>query len=495
MNPAVVKGAATAADVRTYGNWLKPRQPGIGPLGPLGSATLLGGGAIVFLVLVALGPVLAGLLAVLILLALVPVAIRTDGRSAWTRLGARVAHRRNRPNAASAPTLLGAGVGEQAARLPGLLLPTKLIGITDALSRPAAIVSHPRPGQYTAVLECTPEAGSLVDTETLDDWVARWGEFLADLAHEPALVAAQVTVETAPDRGEKLAQEVDRLIQPGAPAFAVHVLDEARTTWPRGSATVRTWVSLTWARAIGAARPVPEDRLLAMIADRLPGLCQGLTAAGCGHVTPLAADAITRIVSDAYSPGDAGEVPIPWSEAGPHGMAVGWDRLRHDAGWSRTWRMVSAPRSAVHAKALGNLLAAKDGLTRKRVTLTYRPHSPAAAADIADRDVRTAKGKATERTHQSKATESLAWSMAEQTAAEQAAGAGLVRFSLLCTVTVGSAQELLSADHIVDQISASARVRLKPAYGSQAACFAAALGIGVILPSHVHVPAALREVL
>ncbi len=43
------------------------------------------------------------------------------------------------------------------------------------------------------------------------------------------------------------------------------------------------------------------------------------------------------------------------------------------------------------------ILEPSDELTRKRVTLLYRPHDPASAARIADADVRTALGKATMR--------------------------------------------------------------------------------------------------
>jgi murein DD-endopeptidase MepM/ murein hydrolase activator NlpD len=43
MADTMIKGAAPASQARTYGNWLMPRQPGIGPLGP--TALVLCGGA------------------------------------------------------------------------------------------------------------------------------------------------------------------------------------------------------------------------------------------------------------------------------------------------------------------------------------------------------------------------------------------------------------------------------------------------------------------
>jgi hypothetical protein len=142
---------------------------------------------------------------------------------------------------------------------------------------------------------------------------------------------------------------------------------------------------------------------------------------------------------------------------------------------------------------LAALLNAHNSLARKRVTMQYRPHSPTSAATIADRDVRTAKSRAESRKGEVRATESLAVAMARQTADEQAAGAGLVRFSMLVTVTVPQAAGLEAASHVIDQLAATSRVRLRPATGTQAGSFAACLGIGMVLNNQVRLPAFLRE--
>ena len=86
-------------------------------------------------------------------------------------------------------------------RLPGLLATTQLITCADSLGRRVGVVAVPHAQHYSVLLSCNPEAGSLVDDDTVDLWVARWGEFLADLSHEPNLVGASVTVETTPIRG------------------------------------------------------------------------------------------------------------------------------------------------------------------------------------------------------------------------------------------------------------------------------------------------------
>ena len=92
-----------------------------------------------------------------------------------------------------------------------------------------------------------------------------------------------------------------------------------------------------------ATKPIPEQRLLAQIADRLPGLCTRLQAAGCGDVDaddPAAGDrdrGLGLLPVDPHAALDElaahDEVPtIPWQDCGPATMKVGWDHLRHDSG-------------------------------------------------------------------------------------------------------------------------------------------------------------------
>jgi hypothetical protein len=59
---------------------------------------------------------------------------------------------------------------------------------------------------------------------------------------------------------------------------------------------------------------------------------------------------------------------------------------------------------------------------------------------------------------------------------------------------VGTLDDAQAAE-TVDQLGRASRVRLRRAYGCQSAAFAAALGVGVILPAHVAVPELLREAL
>ncbi len=82
---------------------------------------------------------------------------------------------------------------------------------------------------------------------------------------------------------------------------------------------------------------------------------------------------------------------------------------------------------------------------------------------------------------------------AAATASEEASGAGLINFGALVTATVLDAEHELDARAAVDNLAATARLRLRPVYGSQDSAFAAALPLGLVLSKHLRVPSELRE--
>jgi len=72
----------------------------------------------------------------------------------------------------------------------------------------------------------------------------------------------------------------------------------------------------------------------------------------------------------------------------------------------------------------------------------------------------------------------------------RSASAGLTRFALLVTVTADPAALEEVAEQAVQlgracRLRLRLRLRLRRCYGSQAAAFAAAFGVGLVLPAHV----------
>lgn len=486
----------------TFGHWRRPASPGLFELGAGGTAVLLVG--LVVAVLVSLVSWVATLVALVVLVVvLAPLAVRQGGRSGAQRLLARVAwwrgRRRRRHLYRSGVCGLVPGGTH---RLPGLAAASELYEAHDAYERPFGIVAVPSTGHYSVVLRCEADGAALVDQEQVESWVASWGGWLAGLGHEPGLVAAAVTVETAPDPGTRLEAELARQLSPAAPAFAGEVLQEVLRTYPAGSAVVSTRVQLTYRAAAAGAGGRGVEQVAVELGSRVPGLAAGLASTGAGAATAMTAGEIAEAVRVGFDPAagelldrardEVGTAGWNWADVGPAAAQETWNRYRHDSGVSLTWSMSEAPRGTVLSGVLTRLVAPHPDVARKRVTLLFRPHDPGTAATLVEADVRTARFLAGGR---ARARGELSVLAAEQSAREEAAGAGLVRFGLLVTATVLAETDVRHAAAVVDNLAASARLQLRRVYGSQAASFAAGLPVGIVLPEHLRVPALVSEAL
>ncbi|MFE1286588.1 SCO6880 family protein [Streptomyces sp. NPDC058751] len=488
----------------TYGNWRRPRRPGLGPLGLLGTVVAFGGLLVALLAsLVSLSAAIAVLVPVGLFLA--PLALRTvDGRNVYQVLAIRVGWAR-RKSSGSHTYLSGPLSKRPGGRYqpPGLLARTRMHEGRDAYNRPFGVLHHPGRGLYTVVLACEPDGGSLVDPSQVDIWVASWGDWLARLSHEPGLRGAQVVVETAPDTGTRLAAEVLPRISPDAPAAARAVMEEVVERYPSASSEMHTYIALTYGPTGGPRRGT--DDIVTDLSMRLPGLLSGLVAAGGGSAYPLAADRLAEIVRVAYDPAIAPDVlsaraehtttGVEWADAGPAATVETVTSYRHDSGVSRTWMLTLAPRGTVRSSVLRGLLEPAPGTRRKRVSLIYRPIDPATSARIVESDRRTAHFMAGSQRGLVQARASSEMQAAEQTAAEEAAGAGLVEFSLMMTVTVDDEEQLQDAGITVRNLQASSRILMRPADRMQAAAFTCTLPVGLLPWEHTLVPYQIREAL
>lgn len=495
---------------RTYGNWRRPTSPGIGVLGLLGTMVLLGG--LVIAVLMMMFSFWAGLITLIVLaLVLVPLLVRDrHGRNALQRFTARVAWWRGKSGGwhlyRSGPLGIAARGSFQ---LPGLLAASRVVEAEDSYGRPFAMVVLPSVGHHTVVFECGADGAALVDQDQVETWVAYWGQWLASLAFEPGLVSASVTIETAPDLGHRLFQEVNSNVSADAPELARQVLADIVRNYPAGSAQVSSRVAVTYA---AAPRPGVKRRSVSEMAreigTRLPGLTQQLAMTGAGAARPMNAAQLADAVRVAYDPAaqalieranSTGGSRQTWDNAGPAGHQESWDHFRHDSGLSITWGWSEAPRGVVLSNVLSGLLAPHHDIARKRVTLVYRPHDPATAARIVERDRKDARFRITGAN--AAARDAIAVAAADQTAREEARGAGVERFSMLVTATVLTTDKdpedtraaLDAAAAAIDVLAPPARVQLRRMFGAQSSGFAACLPLGVVLPDHLQVPQAVRD--
>ncbi|MFB4319798.1 SCO6880 family protein [Actinomadura sp. 21ATH] len=490
-----------ASDYRepTYGNWRKPVSPGIGRLGLAGTLILMVG--LIVVTMVAMVSPLASLITAAVLgLVMLPLVIQDQhGRTALQAITARVNWWWGRSQGwhlyRSGPLSI---IPRGKHRLPGLLAASRLVEGRDSYGRPFALVVIPATKHYTVVFECNADGAALVDQEQVDTWVAHWGHWLASLGFEPGLVAASVTIETAPDLGHRLREEVTANTDPNAPALALAALEEIVWNYPVGSAKVSTRIAVTY-----AALPHPggkrrdEAAMVREIGMRIPGLIAGLEMTGAGAARPMTAGQLARAVRVAYDPNSesgmehAGDQDLLWDDAGPVATQEAWDHYVHDSGRSITWGMSEAPRGEVLSSVMSGLVAPHHDIARKRVTFLYRPHDPASAARIVERDRKDTRFRLDGGT--GRARNEIDVMKSDQSAIEEARGAGVTRFTILVTATVHEAEQLPMAAAAVDTISAPARLRLRRMYGSQATAFAAGLPLGIVLPDHLNVPALVRE--
>ena len=345
----------------------------------------------------------------------------------------------------------------------------------------------------------------MVDQDQVNNQVAEYGIWLANLGDEPGIEAASVTIETAPDTGTRLQGEVEGSIDPDASAFSRAMLAEVVQSYPMGSATIRAYVALTFSatsRLGGKRRDANE--VASDLGARLPGLTNSLAATGAGAARPMSAQELCEVIRTAYDPDAAllidrakaaGEIPdLSWTDVGPAAAEAGWDSYRHDGAVSSSWTMTSPPRGVVQSGILARLLAPHRDIARKRVTLLYRPIDPARAAALVEADLNAASFNVSASTKPT-ARSKLSSHAAQLTAAEEAAGAGLLNFGLIVTATSTATDHsrVMDARAAVDSLTAAARLRMRPAFGSQDTAFVAALPLGVVLPRHLRVPNELRE--
>ncbi|GAB2718026.1 SCO6880 family protein [Kitasatospora kifunensis] len=497
--------AVSEVKARTYGNWRKPTSPGIAGLGLAGTLVLIVG-LILVIISMKISIWLALGMAVLLAMGLAPMLLRdAAGRNGLQRGTARVAW------------MVGKSGGKHIYRsgplgrtpagtcqLPGLAAASTLSESEDAHGRPFALLTLPTLNHHTVVISTDADGASLVDQDQVDTWVAHWGNWLSNLAYEPSLVGASVTIEAAPDPGTRLNAEVSRNLSPDAPALARAVLEEVVRTYPSGSATLTTRVALTYSGAArGRAARRSPDEMAEDIGTRLPGLTDSLAMTGAGSARPMTATDLAEAVRVAYDPTVAtlveearadGGSGLTWDDAGPVATQEFWDgRYRHDGAWSMTWAMFDAPRGSVFSSVLTSLLLPHPDMVRKRVTILYRPHTPGEAARIVEEDRKNALFKAQQAKVEA-ARDMVAVNATAQAAQEEATGAGLTRFGLVVTATVLDHADLPKAvSAVVDNLSAPARIRLRIQKGSAASAFAAALPIGIVVPHHLRVPQTVRD--
>lgn len=499
--------ATSSAAPRTYGNWRKPQTAGLGGLGQLATIVMFIGivASIVASMFAGFGPAL--IVAAIFGGVLLTVSVKDKhGQSALGRTVVRMNWYRTKTRGANIYRSGPTGRAKWGTfQLPGLAAASQLTEWEDSHGRRFALINTPATRHFTIVLATEPDGAALVDQDQVNNQVAEYGIWLSNLGDEPGLEAASVTIETAPDTGTRLRGEVEGSMDPDAPAFARAMLTEVMQSYPVGSATIRAYIALTFSatsRIGGKKRTAAE--VAGDLGARIPGLTSSLAATGAGAARPLGAQELCEVIRVAYDPDAAllidqakaaGELAdLSWTDVGPAAAEARWDSYRHDGAVSTSWTMTSPPRGVVQSGILARLLAPHRDIARKRVTLLYRPIDPARAAALVEADLNAARFNSSASTKPT-ARSTLSTRSAQATAAEEASGAGLMNFGLIVTATTTDRGSEADARAAIDSLTAAARLRMRPAFGSQDSAFAAALPLGLVLPRHLRIPNEVREAL
>lgn len=479
-----------------YGRWERPRSAGF--FGLTWGVSLLGLGLIIAVMVVftvTRSMVVAGVALMVSAAVFVPMAVVRNGRTGWETAALRVqfavARSRGEQVYRSGRFARIPGV----AKLPGLLADSRLTEYETPGGRRFAMVTVRRSGRYTVIVRVIPRGKELVDQAQIDAWVQAYGDFLAAQSRSGEVVTVTSVLDNVVETRLKQSQEVARLIRPEAPEFARAVMREAAADTGGVGVRIEARVAITY-RAIGRGRIRGDEAEQAReIGQRLQGVLSQLARAGLA-ATPLQAWEVLGLVRTRYDLASQRDVEAAaaditdsqsWDSVGPIAHEDRWDHYVHDGARSITWEMDAAPRGAVMETVLAELLRPRPDVPRKRVAIVYRLHSAAEATQLVDSDFRDAV--AAEQTERGIATASARIRVANTQAAreEQARGAGLTRFGLLVTVTDHLDADLPGIEASVKGMAAASRLSVRRCYGSQAAAFAASLGIGLILPEHVSI--------
>ncbi|WP_033247152.1 SCO6880 family protein [Nocardia carnea] len=443
-------------------------------------------------------------------LAALPLSLRLTGKTGYEFFLLEWAWRRQKR---SGRNILRAGPLSHApggrTRLPGIAAGTEMWWGTDKYGRRFGMIRMHSTSQYTAVLRCSPRGLAGMEQDMINIMVAEWGAFLAKIA-EPGDIAATVTVlETIPETGARLHTEMARIQSDTAPANAREWLRQAGA----GQAADRTGyqlharIAITFNAHTEAKRKDPMV-MVGELAGRLPELCEQLSR--CQVIAePMSDHEIAATVRRCYDPRRDTEMAVEklmrYRGAPPPGETVDWtdagpmiaDELdkqtySHDSAYSRTWVMVDPPRGFFDETVLRSLIAGRADVRRKRVALTHRPLSSADAAESVNADMLSAVGEVTATRGLSTARANLRVAATNQARVEQARGAGVTDYDLVITVSAASVEELHAGGEITDDLATGAHLRIRPAFGQQAAAFQTALGIGVLLPDHATVSRTLQ---
>ncbi|MEU7260611.1 PrgI family protein [Streptomyces rimosus] len=409
--------------------------------------------------------------------------VRRHGMSALTYYWAKLAWRRAaRVDATSYRRLLLPY--PYALDLPGVGASSTLIKAHDPTTGKAVGVVHDRTSGHMTISTLLAPGGSLMaPTGSVQSSLRTWSSVLDAMSTDEQIKGASVTIQITPGAGEALGDDVKARRDPHAPQLAKQLIAELVRTTPHATASVAPWMSVT---VDPTATVNPPVDLAEQVAEALK-VVDSLDLSGTGtDIERRATDIdLRRLVRAAYDPvvfnaRDAEFADLSWSECGPQAADDGWEEYAHDGGVSVSWVLREMPRRPIPYSVLLPLLA--PGRYQRRITLAYRVLDPYEGEAVLEREISHAHQRAqatAEVKGRAKWSQRADAQRAEQAAAQVAGGSQVVDWTLMVTATARSTDDLPAArQELARAVKATRGIRMRPAYGAQAAVFAAGLPLG-----------------
>jgi hypothetical protein len=371
-------------------------------------------------------------------------------------------------------------------RLPGIAANIALLSLRDQKNEPMGVLVHGK-SHFTIILRTEPEGMQLMDAHQIDANVDRYGLFLNSLSDEPGLVQASVSIESEPENGARLRDEISsRMQHPSAANFARDTMREIAETYPENSYNVSGYIGLTYSIEQSSTTKNPLDKVVEGVVKRLPILMNSLEASGAGSCKILDANEIYAYVRTAFDPDvkksfdelEPQQKKSDWLNVGPSFAIAKPDYYVTDSGVHKSYIMSNAPSGEVLSNVLNILLQPDKTFAKKRVTLIYRPLQYEDSAVRVQSDLVNAQFKANS-SNRPTARQIMAVQQAEQTAAEEARGAHLINFSAVVTITLSSEETANTANAVLMNLSAASRISLRNAVYTQESAFLSGLALGI----------------
>ncbi|MDQ6746443.1 MAG: type VII secretion protein EccE [Actinomycetota bacterium] len=389
------------------------------------------------------------------------------GRGMRTRLlGAGTAHERPEASPEAPPAL-------RAVRIQTLAYRERDIGVLSERSG----------RKLTAVLACRVGAFSLLDPESQERRLARWGLVLAGAAGTAVRRIGWIE-RTAPAQGDELARWLHAEREPAVPLRGTPMI-ESYLELIGTTAKVTQEHEILVAVQVDARRVRERgtDTVGRALVEATERVAQGLEAAEVRVLGALTAGQLARALRTAFDPFAGSELAtldavdphrgeLAEASAWPLGAQESWDHLRSDGALHATYWIAGWPRVDVSPMFMDALLGRSSAV--RSVAVTFEPIPPdrstreveaAVTRDRADRDLRHRFGQS-ETARQRQAQEATA-----RRESELAAGHCEVRLAGFVTVSGRDQDELRRAGAEVLEHAARARLELHRMYGQQAEAF------------------------